>query len=247
MDNKRDKSNQPPSPREGLGVGIPPIIQVGDVLLSSEILTEKFCCDLSACKGECCVEGDAGAPVTLDEIAEIEDCLDTVWGDLSASAQSVIDKQGVAYTDEEGDLVTSIVRGKDCVFTYYGSLQFTVDSLQLNTQEADKSSVNSKPSTVNIENCCLCALEKAYRAGKTKFCKPVSCALYPIREKRLSGGLVGLNYNRWVVCKAAIAKGVEEDIYLYQFLRDPLVRRFGEDWYQELLDTVKELKAQGYL
>ena len=90
-------------------------------------------------------------------------------------------------------------------------------------------------------------MEKAYRAGKTKFCKPVSCALYPIREKRLSGGLVGLNYNRWVVCKAAIAKGVEEDIYLYQFLRGPLIRRFGEDWYQELLDTVKELKAQGYL
>ena len=87
-------------------------------MLSSEILTEKFCCDLSACKGECCVEGDAGAPVTHDEVAEIEDSLDEVWSNLSASAQSVIDKQGVAYTDQEGDLVTSIVRGKDCVFTY---------------------------------------------------------------------------------------------------------------------------------
>lgn len=201
---------------------LPPIIQVGDVLLSSEILTEKFCCDLSVCKGECCVEGDAGAPVTLDEIAEIEDCLDAVWGDLSASAQSVIDKQGVAYTDQEGDLVTSIVRGKDCVFTYYGELG-------------------------GIPNCCLCTLEKAYRAGKTKFCKPVSCALYPIREKKIGGGLVGLNYNRWDVCKMAIAKGIQENLYLYQFLRDPLIRRFGEDWYQELLDTVKELKAQGYL
>ena len=201
---------------------LPPIIQVGDVLLSSEILTEKFCCDLSVCKGECCVEGDAGAPVTLDEIAEIEDCLDAVWGDLSASAQSVIDKQGVAYTDQEGDLVTSIVRGKDCVFTYYDSL-------------------------VNIENCCLCALEKAYRTGHTRFCKPVSCALYPIREKKLNGGLVGLNYNRWDVCQMAIAKGIQENLYLYQFLRDPLIRRFGKDWYQELLDTVKELKAQGYL
>ena len=74
---------------------LPPIIQVGDVLLSSDILTEKFCCDLSACKGECCVEGDAGAPVTFEEVAEIEDCLDVVWDDLSASAQAVIDKQGV--------------------------------------------------------------------------------------------------------------------------------------------------------
>ena len=204
---------------------LPPIIQVGDVLLSSEILTEKFCCDLSACKGECCVEGDAGAPVTIEEVAEIEECLDTVWGDLSASAQAVIDKQGVAYTDQEGDLVTSIVRGKDCVFTCYESLQFT---------------------TVNIK-CCLCALEKAYRAGKTRFCKPVSCALYPIREKRLGEGLVGLNYNRWAVCKMAVVKGNQENVRLYQFLRDPLIRRFGEDWYQELLDTVGELKHQGYL
>jgi hypothetical protein len=158
----------------------------------------------------------------MEEIAEIEECLDAVWGDLSASAQAVIDKQGVAYTDTEGDLVTSIVRGKDCVFTYYDRLQ-------------------------NIENCCLCALEKAYRAGKTRFCKPVSCALYPIREKRLGEGLVGLNYNRWAVCKMAVAKGIQENQRLYQFLRDPLIRRFGEDWYQELLDTVDELKRQGYL
>ena len=224
-------------------VDIPPIIQVGDVLLSSDILTEKFCCDLSACKGQCCVEGDAGAPVTLEEIAEIEDCLDEVWGDLSASAQAVIDKQGVAYTDKEGDLVTSIVRGKDCVFTYYDSLQFTVDGLQMNTEAAEKSTVNCKPSTVNIDNCCLCALEKAFRAGKTRFCKPVSCALYPIREKRLGNDLIGLNYNRWEVCKMAVAKGRQENIPLYQFLREPLIRRFGEDWYQELLDVTKFLLA----
>ena len=224
-------------------VEIPPIIQVGDVLLPSEILTEKFCCDLSACKGQCCVEGDAGAPVTLEEIAEIEDCLDEVWGDLSASAQAVIDKQGVAYTDKEGDLVTSIVRGKDCVFTYYDSLLFTVDGLQMNTEAAEKSTVNCKPSTVNIERCCLCALEKAFRAGKTRFCKPVSCALYPIREKRLGNDLIGLNYNRWEVCKMAVAKGRQENIPLYQFLREPLIRRFGEDWYQELLDVTKFLLA----
>ena len=207
---------------------LPPIIQVGDVLLSSEILTEKFCCDLSVCKGECCVEGDAGAPVTMEEIAEIEESVDTVWDDLSASAQAVIDKQGVAYTDKEGDLVTSIVGGKDCVFTYYGDIE------DWNTH-------------LPIKNCCLCALEKAYRAGKSHFCKPISCALYPIREKKLGDGLVGLNYNRWSVCKMAIAKGIQENLLLYQFLRDPLIRRFGEAWYQELLDMVDELKKQGYL
>lgn len=207
---------------------LPPIIQVGDVLLSSDILTEKFCCDLSVCKGECCVEGDAGAPVTLEEVAEIEDCLDVVWDDLSASAQAVIDKQGVAYVDSEVDLVTSIVNGKDCVFTYYGDIEDWQTHLP-------------------IRNCCLCALEKAFRNGKTRFCKPVSCALYPIREKKLGENLVGLNYNRWAVCKMAVTKGIQEDLRLYQFLREPLIRRFGETWYQELLEMVEELKRQNYL
>ena len=99
------------------------ILQVGNVLVSPDIITEKFCCDLDVCKGECCIEGDAGAPVSLDEVMEIENALDVVWDDLSASAQAVIDKQGVAYTDIEGDLVTSIVNGKDCVFTCYQDLQ----------------------------------------------------------------------------------------------------------------------------
>ncbi len=97
-------------------MNIPPIIDVAGVLISSEIFTEFFCCDYEKCKGICCVEGDAGAPVTLDEIAAMEDALDGVWSQLSASAQSVIDHQGVAYADQDGDMVTSIVRGKECVF-----------------------------------------------------------------------------------------------------------------------------------
>ena len=196
---------------------LPPILDVGGILISSDILTERFCCDYEKCKGICCVEGDAGAPVTLDEIAGIEDALDTVWQDLSAQAQSVIDRQGVAYTDQEGDLVTSIVRGKDCVFTCYDG-----DS-------------------------CLCALEKAFRAGKTSFCKPVSCALYPIRVKEFGNGVVGLNYNRWKICEDAIKKGQALDLPLYRFLKEPLIRRFGEAWYQELCDVADELLSQGYL
>jgi hypothetical protein len=189
---------------------VPPILEVGGILISSEILTECFCCDYEKCKGICCVEGDAGAPVTMDEIAGIEDSLDTVWPMLSASAQSVIDRQGVAYTDKDGDLVTSIVRGKDCVFTCY---------------DGDN---------------CLCALEKVFREGRTTFCKPISCALYPIREKRFDGGLVGLNYNRWAVCADAVKKGKELHLRVYQFLKEPLIRRFGEAWYQELCDVAKE-------
>ncbi len=189
------------------------IIQVGDVLVSPDIITEKFCCDLDKCKGECCVEGDAGAPLTMDEIAGIEDALDIVWNDMSASAQAVVDKQGVAYNDRDGDLVTSIVNGKDCVFTCYEN------------------------------GCCLCALERACRGGKTKFIKPISCALYPIREKRFAGGLVGLNYNRWDVCRPAVEKGRELGLPVYKFLEGPLVRRFGKEWYQELCEIAETLLA----
>ena len=207
---------------------IPPILQVGDILISSDILTEMFCCDLSACKGQCCIEGDAGAPVTLDEIGEIEDALDETWSDLSATAQAVIDKQGVAYTDQEGDLVTSIVNGKDCVFTYYDDIE------DFNTHEP-------------IKGCCLCALEKAFRAGKSKFCKPISCALYPTREKRFSDGTVALNYHRWDVCKDAVKKGRELSLPVYKFLEGPLVRRFGQEWYDELCNVAHELREQGYI
>ncbi len=188
-----------------------PILQVGDVLLSPDILTERFCCDYEKCRGICCVEGNAGAPVTLEEIGEIEDVLDTVWPDLSAQAQSVIDRQGVAYNDPEGDLVTSIVGGKDCVFTCYDGGN------------------------------CLCALEKAFRQGRTRFCKPISCSLYPIRAKRFGDGSVGLNYHRWAICRDAVRKGEELDIPVYKFLREPLIRRFGEAWYEELEALANEL------
>lgn len=189
------------------------IIEIDNILVSEDILTEEFCCDLDACKGICCVEGDAGAPVTLDEIGGIESALDDVWDDMSASAQAVVDKQGVAYTDRDGDLVTSIVGGKDCVFTCYQ------------------------------DGCCLCALERAYRDGRTAFCKPISCALYPIREKRLSNGMTALNYNRWDVCRDAVRKGRELHLPVYKFLREPLTRRFGDDFYQKLAAAADMLAA----
>ena len=196
---------------------LPSIIDIDGVLVSSDIFTERFCCDLDACKGECCVEGDAGAPVTMDEVAGIEDALETVWPSLTASAQAVIDRQGVAYTDEEGDLVTSIVGGKDCVFTCHEG------------------------------GCCFCALEKAYRAGRIRFCKPVSCALYPIREVAMSNGTVGLNYHRWNVCRAAVAKGRELDLPVYKFLKEPLTRRFGAEWYAMVEDAAAELRRMGLI
>ena len=207
---------------------IPPILEIGGILISSEIITECFCCDYEKCKGICCVEGSDGAPVTMDEIAGIEDALDTVWPMLSASAQSVIDKQGIAYSDKDGDLVTSIVRGKECVFAR---------------------SLTHSPSPMgegSKDPCWLCMLEKAYREGKTQFCKPISCALYPIREKQFSGGLIGLNYHRWAVCKDAIEKGKALGLPVYQFLKEPLIRRFGETWYQELCEVAEQLTANSH-
>ncbi|MCI7051495.1 MAG: DUF3109 family protein [Bacteroidales bacterium] len=191
------------------------IIQVGEVILTSEILTEYFCCDLEACKGICCVEGDSGAPLTLDEVGEMENVLDEVWPDLSAQAQSVIDRQGVAYTDAEGDLVTSIVKGRDCVFTCYGT-----------------------------DGCCYCASDKAFREGRTAWDKPISCALYPIREKHFRDGSVGLQYHRWDICRPAVEKGRRLNLKLYQFLKAPLVRRFGQAWYDELCEAAQQLPAE---
>ena len=201
---------------------LPPIIQVGDVLLSPDIITERFCCDLTVCKGRCCIEGDAGAPVALDEIMEIENMLDTVWSDLSASAQAVVDHQGVAYTDREGDLVTSIVGGKDCVFTCYGDIEVEGQT---------------------VVDCCLCALERACRQGKSRFCKPISCALYPIRAKVFSNGTVGLNYHRWDICQCGRDKGRQLDLPLYRFLEGPLVKRFGQTWYDELCNIAAQLES----
>lgn len=182
------------------------MIQIGDTVISTDILTEKFVCNLDACKGECCIEGDAGAPVETEEVAELEKVLPEVWDDLSAEAKAVIEKQGVVYTDQDGDLVTSIVNNKDCVFTCYDENGY-----------------------------CYCAIEKAFRAGKTEFYKPISCHLYPIRVGNY-GVYTALNYHRWDVCKAAVILGRKENVPVYKFLKEPLIRKFGKEWYEMLCD-----------
>ena len=206
------------------------IIQIDNVLVSAEILNENFCCDLSKCKGICCIEGDAGAPITFEELALLEDNLEAIKNDLSIEAQLVIASQGVAYTDKDEDLVTSIVNGKDCVFTCY-------EDILLN-----------EPDTENddniVKNCCLCAYERAYRKGLITWSKPISCALYPIRESKLSNGMTALVYHRWEVCKDAVKKGKELSLPLYKFLKGPLIRRFGPEWYKALCTAAKELTTQ---
>ncbi|MFT3992700.1 MAG: DUF3109 family protein [Dysgonomonas sp.] len=183
------------------------MFQIDDTIIALDVVEENFLCDLSACKGECCVEGDSGAPLEDEEVKIIEDLLPHVWNDLSPQAQELIKKEGVAYKDTDGEMVTSIVHGKDCVFTYYDE-----------------------------KGICKCAIEKAYKEGKTDFYKPISCHLYPIRLQRYKE-FTAVNYHRWRVCKAAVALGNSKGLKIYQFLKGPLIRRFGEDWYQEL-DTI---------
>lgn len=186
------------------------MFQIGDAIVATDIIEESFLCDLSVCKGECCVEGDAGAPLEDDEVRIIEDILPQVWDDLSPQAQEVIKKQGVAYKDGDGDMVTSIVNGKDCVFTYY-----------------DETGI------------CKCAIEKAYKENRVDFYKPISCHLYPIRLESYKN-FTAVNYHRWSVCKAAVLLGKKEGLKIYQFLKEPLIRRFGEDWYKELTLVAEE-------
>lgn len=180
------------------------MLQIQDTLVSLDLAEQFFCCDLGSCLGECCIEGDAGAPVTEEEKKKLEDILPEIYNDLLPAAREVIDRQGVTYIDEEGDLVTSIVGGRDCVFTCYES-----------------------------GGLCHCAIERAYRQGRIDFCKPVSCHLYPLRLTEYPT-FTAVNYHRWKICKCAEVLGRKNGVRLYQFLKGPLERRFGKEWYAEL-------------
>lgn len=180
------------------------MFQIQDTLVSLDLAEEFFCCDLSKCLGACCIEGDAGAPVTPDEVEKIKESLPAIEADMLPRAVEEVRRNGVAYTDEEGDLVTTLLDGRNCAFTCYG------------------------PGGV-----CLCALEKARREGRTSWLKPASCALYPLRLTEYPS-FTAVNYHRWSICRDAVVNGRRLGIRLYQFLEQPLTERFGAEWYAEL-------------
>lgn len=190
------------------------MLQIGDTLVSLDLAEEFFCCDLEACKGQCCIEGDAGAPITEAERAAIERVLPVVKDDMIPQGREAVERDGVAYVDEEGDLVTTIVDGRNCAFTCYA------------------------PGGV-----CLCAIEKAHREGRCEFLKPVSCHLYPLRLTEYPT-FTAVNYHRWKICRPAVRKGRELGIRLYQFLREPLIARFGQEWYDELVTACEAYLEQ---
>lgn len=180
------------------------MFQIQDTLVSLDLAEEFFCCDLSKCLGACCIEGDAGAPVTPAEVEKIKESLPAIEADMLPRALEEVRRNGVAYTDEEGDLVTTLLDGRNCAFTCYG------------------------PGGV-----CLCALEKARRESRTSWLKPASCALYPLRLTEYPS-FTAVNYHRWNICRDAVANGRRLGIRLYQFLEQPLTERFGAEWYAEL-------------
>ncbi|SFK81936.1 DUF3109 family protein [Proteiniphilum acetatigenes] len=190
------------------------MIQIQNTLLSDDIFEEQFICDLCKCKGECCVEGESGAPITKEEFREIEGILSEIWDDLSPKAQEVINKQGIAYTDYDSELVTSLVNGKECVFTYF-----------------------------DADGVCKCAIDNAYRQGRISVRKPVSCHLYPIRLTEYRD-FTAVNYHRWSICQPAVKLGRKEGVPLYRFLKEPLIRKFGEEWYNEVCEAARLLNKK---
>ncbi len=190
------------------------MIQINDTLVSLDVVEGYFECDLDTCLGECCIEGDAGAPLTEDESERLNKLLPKVMPYMTPAAKEVACDQGASYIDEEGDLVTSIVNGKDCIFTCYAP--------------------GGK---------CLCLLEKLRREGHDEFFKPISCSLYPIRLKDY-GGMTAVNYHRWKICRCAEVLGRKNGVRVYEFLKDPLIRRFGARWYEELELTAHEWLRQ---
>lgn len=185
------------------------IFEVGDKLVSSEIFDTFFTCDLDACKGACCIEGESGAPVDESEVEHLCAAFSSIESYLPASNREYIEDHGAMYIDVDGDNVTQIVDGGRCVFTCF---------------EKDGSA--------------RCAFEKSYSLGDNRlFYKPISCHLFPIRVTRLRDGREALNYYRWTpICEPARLLGKKLGVRVYQFLKEPLIRAYGNEWYEKLVE-----------
>ncbi len=193
------------------------MIQIDDKIISLEVFQEKFICNIAKCKGICCVEGDSGAPLEEEEAKELEEIYPKIKHLLSDESIEVIEKEGTSVIDFEEELVTPIVHGKECVYTYFDA----------------KGGVH-------------CAIEMAWKQGLVNFRKPISCHLYPIRTKKLTQG-EALNYDVWPICSDACILGEEKGVSVYQFLKEPLIRKYGEAFYDEMVESEKILKERGLI
>ncbi len=180
------------------------MIEIGRTILSRDIFEKHFLCDILKCKGACCIEGDSGAPLTDKEAEIIARDYSIFKSHLPENHKKELDKQGYSVIDSDGDLVTPLVNNRQCVYSFY-----------------DKKGILK------------CAIEKAHFEGKMEFRKPISCHLFPIRiteYKRFDA----LNYEELAICKPGKACGVSEKLPLYKFLKEPLVKKYGAEWYKEV-------------
>lgn len=185
---------------------MPSIIQIDDCLVSSEILTEYFACDYERCKGCCCIIGDSGAPLEENEPEAIEKNYSIFSPLMRDRGRKAVEDKGFFEIDIDGDMVTPLVPGsEECAYTCFGE-----------------------------DGSCFCAMERKWFQGEGDFRKPISCWLYPIRVSRLGNGMKALNLHRWEICKDAYAKGRRENIRVFEFLEEPIVRYFGKDFFQAL-------------
>lgn len=185
------------------------MLVVQNTIVSEDIKYVKFSCNLEKCKGRCCVEGDAGAPLEKEEVKILKKILPKVKPYLTEKGIKEIEKNGVSAIDFSGELCTRLIDDKDCVFLSYD------------------------------DDIAKCGIEKAFEDGKVDFQKPISCHLYPIRLSNYNE-FTALNYHVWDVCKPAIEDGEIINLPLYKMLKTPLIRRFGEKWYEELITQIKE-------
>lgn len=190
------------------------MIEIDDKIVSADLLRECFACDLGQCKGLCCVEGNAGAPLEADEADLLAREYEAYRPCLTAAGIEAIERQGFMVLDDDGDRTTPLVDGAECAYAY------------------------------RENGVTLCAIEKAWKEGRTPFRKPISCHLYPIRLVQFSNGTTGLNYHRWSVCAPARACGKRLGIPVYKALREPIVRRFGEEFYKALEAAEEFIRQQ---
>jgi hypothetical protein len=181
------------------------MIVINDTYISDDIADKHFVCDLSKCKGACCVEGDLGAPLEESELKIIEDIYPIVQEYMSGEGKFTVEQNGMYLLDEDGDYSTTTINGAECVFAIYDN-----------------------------DKVLKCAIEQAYLDGKTTYKKPISCHLYPIRIKKFDSKYVTVNYDRWSICAPACELGKNLKVPVYKFLKEPLIREFGEDWYKQL-------------
>jgi len=183
------------------------MISIGNTIISEEVVKKQFSCDLGKCHGDCCVEGDAGAPLEAEEISQLEDFIEDIYPYMTEAGKQVVKENGVFDYDTDGELVTPLVNNRECAFVYFEN------------------------------NIALCAIEKAYREKKISFIKPISCHLYPIRITKYTG-FEALNYHHWGICDFALVKGKKEQKAVYEFLKEPLIRKYGEHWYKTLVEEI---------